>query len=840
MKAVFRIEYCTNVGESLHVVGDLSLDMTTSDGVVWCVESTIEKQQYRYTYEVHNICGDVVRSESFGAEHSIDGLEGVDSIVKFDTWCDQYILKPLRSSLFLDSLFRRKRPKAYNRIKHNVTIECYCERIEPHQQLAILGEGDALGTWSGERAVQMSDAAFPYWRVEMPKSAAGAEFKFVIIDKNCGEVTAWERGDNRTMPQYGAEMQIHSLSTPQFDTPLWRGQGVAIPIFALRTKRSWGVGEFADLRAMVDWSVERGLSIIQVLPINDTMMLGTWEDSYPYNANSNIALHPQYLSMRDVGRLKDDAKNRQYARKAKQLNALEQIDYEAVMELKMSYLRDIYKELGNSKTSEYKEFVAANEWWLRPYALYSCLRDKYSTPNFEEWGSESVYSEELCKKYEKKMLFYYFVQFHLHLQLSSAVEYARKHGVALKGDIPIGVSRLSVDAWVEPQLFNMGMQAGAPPDPFSNLGQNWGFPTYNWAEMSRDGYAWWRGRFQKMAEYFDAYRIDHILGFFRIWQIPNGCVHGLLGHFNPALPFSETDIWGSGIEFGEWQIKPHITDELLARRFSESEVEEVRREYLNTPEYGIYSFVECYDTQSKLLHADCGELKDRLIALHDEVLFVRDSVDSSKFHPRIMGHETFTFEKLEERQKHAFIALHDHFYYHRHNEFWRESAMTKLPVLVDSTNMLVCGEDLGMIPDSVAQVMSELQILTLEIERMPKQRGVEFGDVRNYPYLSVCTTSTHDMSTIRGWWQEESRDSMQRYFNGVLFEWGDAPIDCEPSMAQRIVERHVASPSMLTILPWQDWMAMDGELRRADAASERINVPAISRHYWRYRMHIEL
>ena len=270
----------------------------------------------------------------------------------------------------------------YDVSRHKSTIECYCERIEPHQQLAIIGSGAALGEWRVERAIEMCDSAYPYWRVEMPKGADHAEFKFVILDKKSGDLVAWERGENRIMPTSGDEVQIFSLSTPEFDTPLWRGQGVAIPIFALRTKRSWGVGEFADLRAMVDWSVERRLSIIQVLPINDTMMLGTWEDSYPYNANSNIALHPQYLSMREVGRLKDEASKE--CTKAKQLNMLEQIDYEAVMELKMSYLRDIYKEQGSvvQKESGYKLFVDSNEWWLRPDSLYSHLRDKHSTPNF--------------------------------------------------------------------------------------------------------------------------------------------------------------------------------------------------------------------------------------------------------------------------------------------------------------------------------------------------------------------------------------------------------------------------------------------------------------------------
>ncbi|MFR9650960.1 MAG: 4-alpha-glucanotransferase [Rikenellaceae bacterium] len=832
MKLKLEIEYRAASNERLHAVGDLDVTLSTDDGVTWCGETRLEPNNtYIYRYELRNEHG-VVREESFGAEHRAEWIDGVEELIKSDYWSDERVVKPLRSSLFVDSLFRRKRHRKFDLAKHSSVLECYCERVEPHQYLAVVGSSQG---WSIDNALAMSDDSFPYWRVDL--SRLEGEYKFVIVDRESGAVE-WECGANRVVPRVGGGREIHSVSTPQFDTPLWRGRGVAIPIFSLRTKSSWGVGEFADLRDMVDWSVERGLSVIQVLPINDSIMLGTWMDSYPYNANSTIALHPQYLSMREVGRLKEAAANRRYARRAKRLNELEQIDYVAVMELKNSYLREIYREQGGEirKRADYQRFVEDNGWWLRPHSLYSYLRDKYSTPDTSRWGRDSIYSEQLCVKYAKELQYYHYIQYHLHCQLTRSVEYARSRGVALKGDIPIGVSRMSCDVWVAPQLFNVGMQAGAPPDPFSQLGQNWGFPTYNWAEMKKDGYDWWRRRFQKMAEYFDAYRIDHILGFFRIWQVAVGGIHGLLGHFAPALPFSEEELKDRGLEFDERFVKPCITDELLTRVFSGEELSRVRNEYLKRGSRGSYQFKIKYDNQLKLQQSGEESLRERLIALHDEVLFIRDSVDPMLLHPRIMGANSYPFELLTVEQQSAFIALHDHFYYHRHNEFWRDSAMEKLPVLIDATNMLVCGEDLGMIPDSVAEVMQRLQILTLEIERMPKAMGVEFGDVTNYPYLSVCTTSTHDMSTIRGWWLE-CNESTQRYYESVLCGCGDAPVDCDLSVAKSIVDRHLDSPSMLTILPWQDWMAMDGERRRIDPDAERINVPANSRHYWRYRMH---
>jgi len=166
--------------------------------------------------------------------------------------------------------------------------------------------------------------------------------------------------------------------------------------------------------------------------------------------------------------------------------------------------------------------------------------------------------------------FYYYIQYQLHIQLLDAGNYARTKGIIFKGDIPIGISRNSVEAWIEPYYFNMNGQAGAPPDPFSAKGQNWGFPTYNWDVMEQDNYLWWQKRFRKMAEYFTAYRIDHILGFFRIWEIPSHSVHGLLGQFVPALPMGVDEIQSFGLHFQkDFMTRPFINDDILNRLFGE-------------------------------------------------------------------------------------------------------------------------------------------------------------------------------------------------------------------------------------------------------------------------------
>jgi 4-alpha-glucanotransferase len=491
-----------------------------------------------------------------------------------------------------------------------------------------------------------------------------------------------------------------------------------------------------------------------------------------------------------------------------------------------------------------------------PYAVFSYLRDLYGTPEFGKWPEYNVYEKLEIEKlanpnseYNHKISLFYFLQYHLHQQLSEVHEYARANGVAIKGDIPIGVSPRSVDAWVEPQLFNTQVQAGAPPDDFSVTGQNWGFPTYNWEKMAEDGYSWWKKRFAKLAEYFDAYRIDHILGFFRIWEIPNNDVWGLTGNFHPALPYTQREIEQAGIWWDENRLtKPYLKEHVLYATFGKY-TDDVKREYLLPDGWQFYKFKPEYDTQKKIethfasLGYNFGNkevlIRDGLYKLHCEVLFLRDLRDPEKFHPRISMHSSATFIDMNEDQRRKLDKLYVEYFYHRHNEFWQEKAYNKLPALISSTNMLVCGEDLGMVPDSVPEVMQSLEILSLEIQRMPKKPNAEFAMPEDAPYLSVCTTSTHDMNPIRAWWEEDTAIT-QRFYNRALGMHGTAPEKCEQWIAEKIVQQHLESNAMWIILPWQDWMAVESKLCLEHPFAERINVPSNPRNFWCYRMHIPL
>ena len=640
-----------------------------------------------------------------------------------------------------------------------------------------------------------------------------------------------------------------------FDIPVWKGAGIAIPVFSLKSENSFGVGDFGDLKRMIDWAVSTQQKVIQILPINDTTMTHAWTDSYPYNSISIYAFHPMYADIKQMGTLKDKSAAAKFNKKQKELNGLPAMDYEAVNQTKWEYFRLIFKQEGEKvlASGEFGEFFNANKEWLQPYAVFSYLRDAFQTPNFREWPRHSVYNaqdiEKMCRPESvdyPHIALYYYIQFHLHLQLVAATKYAREHGVVLKGDIPIGISRNSVEACTEPYYFNLNGQAGAPPDDFSVNGQNWGFPTYNWDVMEKDGYRWWMKRFQKMSEYFDAYRIDHILGFFRIWEIPMHAVHGLLGQFIPSIPMSREEIESYGLPFREEYLIPYIHESFLGQVFG-PHTDYVKQTFLLPAETsGVYHMKPEFTTQREVESFFAGKndenslwIRDGLYTLISDVLFVPDTKEKDKYHPRIGIQRDFIFRSLNEQEQNAFNRLYDQYYYHRHNEFWRQQAMKKLPQLTQSTRMLVCGEDLGMIPDCVSSVMNDLRILSLEIQRMPKNPMHEFGYLNEYPYRSVCTISTHDMSTLRGWWEEDYLQT-QRYYNTMLGHYGTAPTVATPELCEEVVRNHLKSNSILCILSLQDWLSIDGKWRNPNVQEERINVPSNPRNYWRYRMHLTL
>ncbi|MCR5132280.1 MAG: 4-alpha-glucanotransferase [Prevotella sp.] len=829
MNIYFHIEYHTVFGEEL-VLNIVRKDaegkdittqyrMNTTDGHQWtCTlnnyqaagavakrgQSEESQPVLNYFYSVDHD-GSEERTEWRTVAHRLE-LTPAEALCfhVYDRWIDMPEDSYLYSSAFTDCIkttepVSPKTTTAEKEVAVRLRMIVRAPQLRNGQQLFIVGENEVLGFWNVDKAVPMTQHNYNEWIVDLDASAFSGrkvEFKFVAIGGEYG--TLWETGHNRTV-NVGTDLRRGDVVTYQLDQAFFafcnqRVAGTLVPVFSLRSKGSFGVGDFGDLQKMVDWVAKTGQRLLQVLPINDTTSTHTWTDSYPYSCISVFALHPQYVDLRQLPELKNNKHRLEFESLRKELNALPQIDYERVNNAKADYLRAIFEQEGREalRSDAFKKFFKENELWLVPYAQYCMLRDENGTVDFKQWKGHETWNEEDRKalsnsrtKAWQQASFYYYVQFVLFRQMQAVHEHARQKGVILKGDIPIGVSRVGCDVWMEPKYFNMNGQAGAPPDDFSADGQNWGFPTYNWDEMLKDNCAWWVRRFQNMSHYFDAYRIDHVLGFFRIWEIPMPHASGLMGQFSPALGLSIEEI-------NSWGVSSDIEGLFL---IDHKDAEKIER----------------------------GELKP----------------EKAHWHPRIGVQHTEAYEQLSAWEKDAFNRLYNDYFYRRNNQFWYREAMKKLPRLVQATRMLVCAEDLGMVPDCVQWVMNELRILSLELQSMPKDPSVRFGVLERNPYRSVCTISSHDTPTLRMWWDEDYERS-QSYFNQVLWKDGPAPHPMPGWLARDIIANHLASPSMVCVIALQDWLAIDEHLRLQDANAERVNIPANPRHYWRYRMHLNI
>lgn len=868
MTVQFNIEYKAMFGEQIVVniqteEGELKLPLETTDGqrwaCDWCVESP--EKSYTYYYSVERE-GRAVKTEWLMIKHQLEvNAKKAAAYTLYDHWKTMPEDAFLYSSAFTDCINHQvpqvMKPETGSKI---VRLIVRAPQLRDGERLGVLGADKALGAWDVQKILPMTQHTYNEWVADIDAThleGSHLEFKFVAF-RNAKNELLWENSMNRTvdLPEMKAgELVSYELDQAFFALYNRKLAGTQVPVFSLRTRKSAGIGDFGDLKTMIDFVASTGQKVLQLLPINDTTITHTWTDSYPYSCISVFAIHPQYANLHALPELKD-AKARAEAEKTRaELNALDKIDYEKVNDFKINYLRQIFNQEGEKmmKTAEYKAFFQDTKQWLVPYAQYSYLRDKNGTADFNQWPDHQVWDEAERKALTdpktaacKNVAFFYFVQFVLDRQMQEAHEHAKAKGVILKGDIPIGVNRNGCDVWMEPKYFNLNGQAGAPPDDFSANGQNWGFPTYNWFEMLKDGCQWWNRRFKNMARYFDAYRIDHVLGFFRIWEIPVHSVHGLLGQFAPALAMSREEIESYGLHFQEDRFtRPFITDWVLDRMFHER-AGEVKEKYLDRLDDERYQMKPEVDTQRKVeaLFADVTDekelwLRDGLYALISDVLFVRDHTNPGVFHPRISAQLDFIYESLYDNDKAAFNRLYNDYFYRRNNQFWYQEAMKKLPKLVQATRMLVCAEDLGMVPDCVPWVMDELKILSLELQSMPKDPSVKFGHLSRNPYRSVCTISSHDMPTLRMWWDENVQRT-QEYYNTMLYRQGPAPHPLPGWLASDIISRHLTSPSMLCILSIQDWLATDESLRLPDADAERINIPANPKHYWRYRMHLNI
>ena len=883
MKLKFSIQYGTQWGENLYVCityrsndgteKSSRLMMLTADGWHWELEvSALESRHhpissFSYYYQVEDAEERVLRRE-WTVIPRCYYFDSSKNYVLADQWREIPLQYHLYTNAYLTTTQRVRDEKVealrVPLYRKTILFRVSAPQLLKGQSLAVIGNHPALGSWNTARYLKMEYIGRYEWLLSVNVDAVflPIEYKYVVIDDATHTLLNWEEGDNRTtegmLPPDQTQIPDGTVlvaygESLRLKEQMWRAAGVVVPVFSLRSEHSYGVGDFGDLRRMVDWAVATGMKAIQLLPVNDTTASHSWSDSYPYNIVSAFALHPHYIDLEALGKLKSKAKMTAYHRQRQELNALSYSDYEAVDRVKSAYVREFFEEKGQQTldSKEFKQWFAENQDWLEPYAKWI--------------AGPSDTAEQI-----------YFLQYNLHLQLKAAADYAREKGVFIKGDVPIGVNRKSVETATHPELFHLNSQTGAPPDNFSLNGQNWGFPTYNWDSSLRftvyslqmnttagsevlaskssvnrkpstvNIITWFHKRLRWMEQYFDAIRIDHVLGFFRIWEIPLDAVFGLLGHFSPSLPMTVGEIEYFGLPFRkDFFTRPFINDRVLERLFG-MHAPYVRDNFLILRSYGLYDLKAEFDTQKKVRDFFEGKgdenslwIRDGLYRLISNVLFLEDPEQPEMYHPRIGVFNEPVYEALNNDEKDAFLRLYNNYFYQRHNFFWGDQAMHRLTDVFGDSRMLCCAEDLGMLPDCVAPVLDSLRILTLEIQSLPKQSGYEFTHLDGNPYRSVATISTHDMSPLRLWW-EESPERTQRYYVTMLQKQGRAPEHLPAYLAEEMIARHLYCPSMLCLLSLQDWLAMDSELRSKNPREERINVPSDPYNRWKYRMNLTI
>jgi len=855
--------HCRHQGEELLWETSLLIDATTC---------------FRYTYAVVEEEKDVPPKWE-GDTRTLElpkGIRGGARVLVHDVWMDNALPENLLHRAAFTRVLNKsriqqcggQRPESVQAKDGCVVLRLKVRdwKLEAGETMWATGCPQALGEWNHSRALPMKESEKDAWEVELlvPRSDFPVAYKYFVCNAE-GAATQLEDGPDRIASLEDATGTVDSLECVVHDDfhfrhkEHWRGAGVALPIFSLRTNNSVGAGEFLDLKKVVDLANVAGLKLIQILPINDTQVYKTFWDSYPYCSLSVFALHPLYLNL---DRLSPDLPRRIKEKINKARVELDQkdMDYVETMRVKLGIAREVFDLNGQDvlRSSGFKTFLETNAAWLVPYACFSFLRDLFGTSEHWNWGIASKPTPQLLDRlssptadYHPMIAFMYYLQYNLHLQLLEASHYAQEKGVVLKGDLPIGVDKRSVDTWMYPELFRMNASTGAPPDYFDANGQNWGFPTYNWEEMEKDGYAWWRARLECMSRYFQAYRIDHILGFFRIWEIPANCKTGLLGRFRPCLPIWQGELEQCGIwdfdRLTKPYIKKHIVDELFGNRSGE-----VILKYLEEAGSGMFvlrnAFAEeCQIVESltprrgspKWLTEEMEEDLKGLLSLRQNVVLLKDPEDSRRFYPRIGMLNTSTFQELEPWQQDTLRRMYHEHFFEKQDDLWAKNAYKTLPALMDATDMLVCGEDLGMVPPCVPHVLHDLCLLGLRIQRMPDLPSQEFGDPSTYPYMTVCSPSCHDTTTLRGWW-EEDEERRERFYRNFLEAKGDVPEECGPKIVREILRQHFDSPSCWAIFALQDLLALSSTFNQRPALEETINDPTNPKHYWRFRFHIKV
>ncbi|MCL2101082.1 MAG: 4-alpha-glucanotransferase [Fibromonadales bacterium] len=604
--------------------------------------------------------------------------------------------------------------------------------------------------------------------------------------------------------------------------------GVGIPLFSLRSKESVGIGEFLDLVPFGQWAKKCGLDLIQLLPVNDT-----GEESSPYSARSAFALNPVYIRLQDIEGAKEILGD-EPAKQSKKFAKQPRIPYIDVVRYKRSALRKIFDEKKKDilADSHFKAWVEQNGW-LRPYAVFCALKAENNEASWKDWQKKD-------KPKESDVLFQKWMQWVAEEQFLKAVAELNKLDVRLKGDIPILINEDSADVWHCPQFFSLENRAGAPPDMFCYSGQNWAFPTYRWENLEKENFGWWRDRVNHAAKFYHAYRIDHVLGFFRIWVVPEQEHTGILGNFVPSVPIYMDELLQAGIprETVRYLTLPNFGEEQLKNGFG-SCTEEVKQKYFEPLQgsYGRYILRSEYRSERAIISLNEEQaIKDALLNVYWDRVFTPSSTEDALW-PYWYWYNAPVLMTLPEHEVNAIkniIKSNEA----RQEDLWGKNGYKLLSVLAKETDMLVCAEDLGAVPNCVPGVLQDLGILALRVERWSrnwKQDGSPYIPLSDYPRLSVCTTSNHDSSTLLGLWNEHDFD--KDYYWSHIGQSSKAPAVLCAEHVKLIIENLFKANSLLAILPLQDFMALSQKFIPQDPDTDRVNIPGtIGSQNWSWKM----
>ncbi|MDR0599121.1 MAG: 4-alpha-glucanotransferase [Treponema sp.] len=628
--------------------------------------------------------------------------------------------------------------------------------------------------------------------------------------------------------------------------------GAAVPVGALRGAEPSGVGEYLDLIDFAGLCAEMGVGLIQILPVNDTGY-----ESSPYSALTAFALHPLYIRLSALDEAAPFAG--QIAELGRRFSGESRFPYYRVLRAKMELLRTIY---GANQGAVEKDAASGplSGWikenpWVKPYAVFRRLKEDNGERSWKEWreprrmdaAAINTLWEDPALRGEH--LFWAWLQRALDSQFSQAAKAIRKAGLLLEGDLPILMNEDSCDVWSHPEIFREDLSAGAPPDMYSPEGQNWGFPIYNWEAQAKDGYAWWKARLKAASRYYDAYRIDHVLGFFRIWASSRSDYSSILGRYIPYLPITRTELEGLGFDQGRirWLSQPHLaTGEIW---------EEIRRGWEGNPSPGevaaeaercFCQALDRIDGQELWLFKDHiqGEKDIHALGLHPAVERTLMRAWHNRFFYEYAGGELFPAWYGRDSRAYASLSPEEKALLEKtvagHNAeseaVWEREGEKLLSALTASSPMLPCAEDLGAVPECVPRVLAKLKILGLRVIRWFRrwdEAGQPYVPFEEYPELSVCTPAVHDSSTLREWWNTEADQNVFANFIGVP----SLPRMYNPGTAKVILRHAAAAVSRFRVFQIQDLLHLSARWYTMDPPAERINVPGTANEFnWTYRL----